>query len=76
MSQLTIYVDDKTLKKIEGAARREKTSISKWAREHLAAAADGSWPDTFIATFGSLRGSDLRRPPQGRFSDDLPRAKL
>lgn len=40
MSQLTIYLDPETQRKVEIAARRESVSLSRWAREHLARAAD------------------------------------
>ena len=40
MSQLTIYLDPETQRKVEMAARRESLSLSRWAREHLAKAAD------------------------------------
>ncbi|MEO8614000.1 MAG: hypothetical protein ABI600_02580 [Luteolibacter sp.] len=40
MSQLTIYLDPETQRKVEMAARRESLSLSRWAREHLAKAAE------------------------------------
>ena len=40
MAQLTIYLDANTHKKVEAAARRESASLSRWARDHLARAAD------------------------------------
>ena len=40
MAQLTIYLDADTQKKVEAAARRDSVSLSRWARDHLARAAD------------------------------------
>ncbi len=40
MPQLTIYLDPETQRKVETAARRESVSLSRWAREHLAKAAE------------------------------------
>jgi predicted transcriptional regulator len=40
MAQLTIYLDPETQRKVENAARRESLSLSRWAREHLAKAAE------------------------------------
>jgi hypothetical protein len=40
MAQLTIYLDANTQKKVEAAARRDSVSLSRWARDHLARAAD------------------------------------
>ncbi len=39
MAQLTIYLDQETQRMVEIAARRESVSLSRWAREHLAKAA-------------------------------------
>lgn len=35
MAQLSIYIDDKTLRKVERAAKNDKKSISKWVSEQL-----------------------------------------
>jgi len=43
MSQLTIYLDPETQRKVEIAARRESVSLSRWAREHLAKAAEAEF---------------------------------
>jgi len=42
MSQLTIYLDSETQRKLTLAARREAVSLSSWARKHLAKAAEES----------------------------------
>ena len=76
MSQLTIYLDEKSMKAVKAAARREKTSVSHWAREHLTQAARRSWPAGYFALFGALADSDLERPAQGGFPDDAPRREL
>lgn len=35
MAQLSIYIDDKTLRKVERAARSDKKSISRWVSDKL-----------------------------------------
>ncbi len=35
MAQLSIFIDDKTLRKVERAAKNDKKSISKWVSEQL-----------------------------------------
>jgi len=76
MAQLTIYLDDPTLHRIEKAARREKRSVSQWVRTRLSESFHRKWPEEFVASLGSLRDTDLQRPPQGSFDDDTPREKL
>lgn len=74
MAQLTIYLDEATHRKVEAAAKRDAVSLSRWARENLARAADLSsgkaWDHlgTFVGTVGEdfevpLRSSEEREIP-------------
>jgi hypothetical protein len=76
MAHINIYVDEATQRSIRAAARREKSSLSKWVRKTLTRALQNTWPEGYFDVLGSLASSDLRRPDQGRFEDDTPRAKL
>jgi hypothetical protein len=76
MAHINIYVDEDTRRKIRAAARREKSSLSKWVCKTLKRALENAWPEGYFDVLGSLSGSDLRRPDQGRFEDDAPRGKL
>ena len=62
MPQLTVYIDDKTLKGIESAAKSSRSSISKWVKLKLAYALHSSWPEGFFDLLGSLKNSGLKRP--------------
>ena len=35
MPQISLYIDEKTLKKVENAAQRQHVSISKWVSEQI-----------------------------------------
>ncbi len=76
MAQLTLYVNELTLKRIEAAAKRERKSISKWAQQKLEKAWQATWPGHYFEIFGSLAGDKFSRPDQGRFAHDKPRQKL
>jgi hypothetical protein len=76
MAHINIYVDDETRRKIRAAARKDKSSLSKWVRKTLTRAINNAWPEGYFDVLGSLAGSDLRRPDQGRFEDDAPRRSL
>jgi hypothetical protein len=76
MSQLTIYLDTDSMKRIKSAARRDRTSVSRWARARLCEGLQHAWPPDYFALFGALRESGLERPPQGAFADDAPRGTL
>jgi plasmid stability protein len=66
MAQLTIYLDPETQRKVTAAAKREKRSMSAWAREQLTKAAEGSsgsaW-DHLRAFAGTFVGADAFEPP-------------
>jgi hypothetical protein len=69
MPHLDVYVDARTLKKIRAAARKDRVTLSKWVRRALTRAMTNSWPEGYFEVLGSLAGSDLSRPDQGRFED-------
>ncbi len=64
MSQLTIYLDSETQRKLTLAAKREAISLSSWARKHLAKAADESESTAWdhISIFTGVAGDDFEPP--------------
>ena len=76
MGQLTVYIDEITFKKIETAAKRERQSISKWVKNRLLTALHNHWPENYFELFGSLKDSNLKRPEQLKFDNDLKRSNL
>ena len=76
MSQLTIYLDRETEKKIKAAARRAKSTVSSWVKNTLNEALETTWPKDFFTLYGSLSSAGIKRPRELRFEDDAPRKKL
>ena len=64
MAQLTIYIDDETLGKIEKSARQNKNSISAWVKKRLTGSLASDWPAGYFDLFGSLRNKGFERPSQ------------
>ena len=64
------------MRQVKAAARREKVSVSRWAREKLAQAASRAWPPGYFELFGALADSDLERPPQGDWNKDADREEI
>lgn len=64
MATLTIYLDEETLGSVAAAARREKKSVSGWAREHLKEAAKPAkgWPVGYFEQIMSWGESDIEEP--------------
>lgn len=78
MPHLNVYVDDKTLKKVRSAARKEGTSVSKWVRKRIEPdlTAD-EWPEGYFDLFGCLADvEDFDLPERPRTEDDAPREDL
>jgi hypothetical protein len=76
MAQLTIYIDDDTLAKIEKSAKREHGSISAWVKKRLAGSLAGSWPAGYFDVFGSLKNTGFVRPLQLDPKSDRKRESL
>ncbi|MBN1798842.1 MAG: ribbon-helix-helix protein, CopG family [Spirochaetales bacterium] len=73
MAQLTIYLDDDTINKIEKAAEDCHSSVSKWVRENLKKVLENDWPDSYFNIFGSLDDTDLSEPEEIDPGNDIKR---
>ena len=76
MSQLTIYLDEASMRGVKRSAKREKVSVSLWARRRLCEAVRSAWPQDYFTLFGALSDNDLKRPRQGTFDADATRKSL
>jgi len=64
MSQLSIYLDQETQRKVELAARREAVSVSRWARIHLSKAAETAEASAWdhLSAFAGIAGETFEAP--------------
>lgn len=76
MSQLTIYLDDESIRKIENAAALEKSSVSKWVKSKLIQSLENQWPTNYFGLLGSLAHDDFPAASKLDFSQDAPRESL
>ncbi len=76
MPQLSLYVDVKTLKKIEKAAELNNTSISKWVTGKLAEHLEQNWPENFGSLYGSIDDNSFCAESIKDFSIDAEREEL
>jgi len=76
MSQLTIYLDRSTLKRVQSAAKREHSSVSRWVKEQVTAALEDAWPKDYFSVFGALRDKRFKRPKQPNWKQDRRREEL
>ena len=76
MPQISLYIDESTLKKVEYAAQKEHVSISKWVAEQIRSRLDPSYPQDFESLFGSISDSSWVRPQDAPFAADSWRETL
>lgn len=73
MPQISLYIDEITLKKIENAAKRQHISISKWVAEQLKQKIEPIYPQGFEDLFGSISDDSFVRPKAIGFNQDTTR---
>ncbi|MCD6122500.1 MAG: hypothetical protein J7K04_11740 [Spirochaetales bacterium] len=76
MAQLSLYIDENTLKKIEIAAKIENISISKFVTKKINDALRSSWPDKYDSLFGSITDETFGSIESLNNKNDIPREKL
>lgn len=62
LPKISVYIDEKTLQKVEIAAQRQGVSISRWVIEQIKAKVDSVYPANFADLFGSIRDETFREP--------------
>lgn len=76
MPQISLYVDKTTLKKIEHAAAREHTSLSKWVVTQIKTKIDPVYPADYEKLFGAVQDTSFKRPEELSYSEDTARESL
>jgi len=67
MPQLSLYLDDGTLKMVENAAKLSNTSISECVMIKVIQSLEIEWPDGYFDLFGSIGDTffDIPAEPDG-----------
>lgn len=76
MPQLSLYVNNNTLKKVELAAKRENISISQWVRVKIEKSIGKNWSDDYFSLFGSIKDDTFQAPQKLNFRQDTKRQKI
>jgi len=76
MPQLSLYIDENTLKKIELAAKIEKIPISKLVVKKLNESFRDKWPVNFEKLFGSATDKTFDIPERMSRGNDLKREEF
>ncbi len=73
MPQISLYIDEPTLKKVENAALKQHVSISKWVAEQIRTRVEPIYPVNFENLFGSITDETFTRPNEISFKMDSKR---
>lgn len=76
MPQLSLYLDNKTLKAVESKAKARNISVSKYVKEAIEKDIHSNWPKDYFALFGSIKDSTFKRPKDLNFNLDRSKAKF
>jgi len=76
MPRISLYVDKRTLAKIQEAAHEQRSSVSKWVAEQIRAKIEPTFPETFEALFGSIADDSFIEPADLGFDRDAARESL
>lgn len=76
MPQISLYIDNDTIKKIERAAKLENKSISKWAASRIKLSLEKKWPDDWFSLFGAIKDDSFTEPEELNSANDNFREKL
>lgn len=73
MPQVSLYIDQETLVKIERLAHKNRISISKWVGNNLKRLIKDDYPEDFFNLFGAVTDNSLVRPESLDFGNDSKR---
>lgn len=76
MPQLSLYLDNKTLKAVESKAKARKISVSRYVKEAIEKDIHSHWPQDYFSLFGSVADPTLRVPQQISFMSDRKREQF
>lgn len=76
MPQLSLYIDENTLNKIEMGAKIEHLSISKYVVRKLNESFSNAWPKNYNDLYGSINDETFKIDKINDFSNDCTRESL
>lgn len=76
MPQLSIYLNQKTAKKLRQITEHSGTSQSRWLAKLIEQAIDSNPSNDLMNLYGSLAKVNLSRPTQSSFTKDAKRLSL
>lgn len=76
MPQLSLYLDEPTLKKVERAAKNQHLSISRWVALQIRSRVNAVYPKEYEALFGSISDDSFMEPKDLSHAQDTAREDM
>jgi len=76
MPQLSLYIDENTLNKIEIGAKIEHVSISKYVVRKLNESMSNAWPENYNNMYGIIYDDSFEVERIKDFTNDIKRESL
>jgi hypothetical protein len=76
MAKITIYLPDDIERKARTAARRNRTSVSRWVAAEVKRKLDDKWSPEFLAAAGSCPDFPSLEELRRGYGQDSPRESL
>lgn len=76
MPQLSLYLDNRTMKAVESKAKARKISISKYVKEAIEKDINAHWPKDYFNLFGSIKDRSFEAPKELNFKADRTKAQF
>jgi hypothetical protein len=76
MSQITIYLDSATEKKVRRRAKEDGISVSKWIVKTIAGNERDAWPTSVVQAFGSWSDVPEQKAIRRSYGRDVQRESL
>lgn len=76
MPQLSLYLDNKTLRVVEKRAQARNISVSKYVKEAIEKDINSNWPKHYFTLFGSIKDLTFKIPHELDFNSDRAKAKF
>ena len=71
MPQLHCYVKEEFANKLREKARQANLSVSKYLASLVEREVQTQWPEDYFELFGSWKGGEFQREPQGDYEQRL-----
>lgn len=76
MPQISLYIDEKTLKQVSNSAKSENVSISNWVKSKIQKSLNDEWSEEFKSLIGTIKDETFVEQKEMDYLQDTKRENL